>query len=313
MPLLSRLRRHMPSALLMLLSACGLVRCAPDPLDAAEIEALYATPLPPPEGPLRVFHIGHSLVGRDMPAMLAQLAGEGHAYESQLGWGAPLIAHWEPDVEVNGFEVENAHPRYRDAHEAVDSGDYDALVLTEAVEIRDMIKYNDSWDYLARWAKAAWAANPDTRVYFYETWHPLDDPEGWLTRLDRDLGLYWEGEILDRALNADGVDRPIYVIPGGQVMARMARELDDRGGVEGITTYRDLFSDDIHFNDLGAYLIALTHYAVLYGKNPAGLPHTLLKADGTPATAPSPEAAALMQRVVWEVVTGYPRTGVRAE
>ena len=141
-----------------------------------------------------VYHIGHSLVSRDMPAMLAQLAGEGHTYESQLGWGSPLIAHWEPDVEVFGFEEENAHPRYRDAHEAVGSGAYGALVLTEAVEIRDMIKYNKSWDYLARWAKKAWAANPDTRIYFYETWHPMDDPEGWLFRLDRDLGLYWEGE-----------------------------------------------------------------------------------------------------------------------
>lgn len=311
--MLARLRRTCSTALLVLLSACGLSRCAPEPLSDTEIDALYAAPLAAPDGPMATYHIGHSLVGRDMPAMLAQLAGAGHTYESQLGWGAPLISHWDHDVEINGFDVENAHPRYRDAHDAVDSGEYDAVILTEAVEIRDMIKYNDSWDYLARWAKAAWAANPETRVYFYETWHPIDDPEGWLFRLDRDLGAYWEGEILDRALNADGVDRPIYVIPGGQVMARLARELEETGGVAGLRTYKDVFSDNIHFNDLGAYLIALTHYAVLYQRNPAGLPHDLLKANGTPAQAPSPEAAALMQRVVWDVVTSYPRTMVQAE
>lgn len=309
----SRLRATCSTFLFILLSACGLAKCAPDPLNDADIDALYAKPLAAPEGPMAVYHVGHSLVGRDMPAMLAQLAGTGHSYESQLGWGAPLAAHWEPDVEVNGFDVENAHPRYRDAHEAVDSGEYDALILTEAVEIRDMIKYNDSWDYLARWAKAAWSANPDTRVYFYETWHPIDDPEGWLFRLDRDLEKYWEGEILDRALNADGVDRPIYVIPGGQVMARLARELEASGGVTGLRSYKDLFSDNIHFNDVGAYLIALTHYAVLYQRDPTGLPHELLKSDGSPAQAPTPEAAALMQRVVWEVATGYPRTMVHAE
>lgn len=311
--MLARLRHTCSTALLVLLSACGLTRCAPDPLPDAEIDALYEQPLAPPEGPLSVYHIGHSLVGRDMPAMLAQLAGAGHRYESQLGWGAPLAAHWEPDMEVNGFEVENAHPRYRDAREAVDSGDYDAVILTEAVEIRDMIKYNHSWDYLARWARAAWAANPQARVYLYETWHPIDDPEGWLFRLDRDLGTYWEGEILDRALNAEGVDRPIQVIPGGQVMARLARALEASGGVEGLRSYRDLFLDNIHFNDLGAYLIALTHYAVLYQRDPAGLPRALLRADGTPAQAPGPEAAALMQQVVWEVVTAYPRTMVQAE
>ena len=72
-----------------------------------------------------------------------------------------------------------------------------------------------------------------------------------------------------------------------------------------------LFSDQIHLNDLGAYLIALTHYAVLYGKSPVGLPHDLTRADGTPATAPGPDAALLMQNVVWDVVKSYPRTGVR--
>ena len=102
-------------------------------------------------------------------------------------------------------------------------------------------------------------------------------------------------------------------------MAAFVRAVEDRGGVPGIADRHDLFAfnpegerDAIHFNDLGAYLIALTHYAVLYGRDPAGLPHDLLRADGTPADAPSAQAAALMQQVVWDVVTSYPRTGVRA-
>ena len=32
-----------------------------------------------------------------------------------------------------------------------------------------------------------------------------------------------------------------------------------------------------------AYLVALTHYAVLYRQSPVGLPHALSRADGTPA------------------------------
>ena len=54
--------------------------------------------LPAPESGLRVFHLGHSLVGRDMPAMLQQLAVaagfDDHTYESQLGWGTSLRSHW---------------------------------------------------------------------------------------------------------------------------------------------------------------------------------------------------------------------------
>ena len=63
-----------------------------------------------------------------------------------MGWGTPLRHHWEPDIPVKGFKEENAHPRFRDAHEAVDSGDYDVLVLTEAVEIRASLKYHSPWD-----------------------------------------------------------------------------------------------------------------------------------------------------------------------
>src|SRR6056297_2905194 len=96
---LSRLRRSGSAALLLLLSACGLARCTPDPLSQGEMAALYERPLPPPDGALAVYHLGHSLVGRDMPAMLGQLASaagrEDHGYDSQLGWGTTLKAHWE--------------------------------------------------------------------------------------------------------------------------------------------------------------------------------------------------------------------------
>ena len=149
------------------------------------------------------------------------------------------------------------------------------------------------------------------RIFFYESWHETDDPAGWFTRVDRDLALYWEGEILNRAMAVEGADVPVYLIPAGQVMARFLREAEARGGVDGISGLNDLFSDNIHVNDLGFYLVALTHYAVIYGKDPRGLPHELTRADGTPADAPSAEAAALMQETVWDVVTNLPRTGVR--
>lgn len=305
-----RFHRGFPAIFVMFLSACGLVRCVPDPVDKAALDKIYSQPLPPIDPPASVYSIGHSLISRDMPAMLAQLAGEGHRYESQLGWGAELEAHWEPGIALDGADVENDHPRFREAHDAVGSGEYDVLVLTEKVDIRSSIKWHESWFYLSEWAKKAWTANPSTRVYLFETWPNLDSDESWLNRLDLDLARYWEREIIDRALAVDGVDRPIYVIPGGQVMAALVQALDRQGGVEGVRSERDLFKDDIHYNDLGAYLMALTHYAVIYGKSPVGLPNQLNRADGKVAESPSEELALLMQQVVWDVVRGYPRTGV---
>ena len=97
-------------------------------------------------------------------------------------------------------------------------------------------------------------------------------------------------------------------------MARFVREIEARGGVGGIRSRHDLFKDQIHFNGFGAYLMALTHYAVLYGRSPLGLPHEGLRdAKGQPVPSPGAEAADLMQTIVWDVVTAYPRTGVRGK
>lgn len=284
---------------------------------AAEAQALYAVPLNPPNAALNVYHLGHSLVGRDMPAMLAQLAGAGHRYHSQLGWGTSLRDHWEEDVPINGFAEENAHAWFRPAKQALTSGSYDALVLTEMVEIRDAIRHHDAAEYLALWAGLTWDANPQTRIYLYETWHHTDDGNGWLLRIDRDLRKFWQGRVKYPALAA--TDAPIHLIPAGQVMAAFVRRVEASGGIGGVTILHDLFTkrddgtpDTIHFNDLGAYLVALTHYAVLYHRDPRGLPHALTRADGSAATAPSADVAAAMQDVVWQVIARHPETGVAA-
>lgn len=284
----------------------------PQPLTPAALLARYDAPLPA-RAPQAVYHLGHSLVGQDMPAMLAQLMGGDYRYHSQLGWGASLDQHWRDAVP--GHAEENRAPAFRPAHEALRSGDYDAVVLTEMVELRDAIRYHDSAAALRKWARLARAARPEVRLYLYETWHPLDDPAGWLTRIDRDLADLWKGELLAHAMAEEAVGT-IHVIPGGQVLAALVREAE-AGRVPGLTRREELFrrnpdgtQDLIHLNDLGAYAIALTHYAVLTGQSPVGLPHELRRADGSPAAAPAADTARAMQAVVWRVVRGYAPAGV---
>jgi hypothetical protein len=287
----------------------------PKALSPEDLAARYATPLSAPSGPMSVFHLGHSLVGRDMPAMLAQMTGHEHA--SQLGWGTPLRTHWYPDETIQGFETENAHDHYRDAKTALASGDYDVFVLTEMVEIEAAVEYYDAPVYLEKWVTEARNGNPEIRAYLYESWHGLDDPNGWLERLDTDPARYWEGVLIARAMAQQPDANPIYVIPAGRVMAAVVRKIEASEGVDGVTSRTDFFArfedgtlDPIHVNDLGAYLVALTHYAVLYHQSPVGLPAQLNRADGTPATAPGPALAQVMQETVWEVVTKLPVTGL---
>jgi hypothetical protein len=281
------------------------------PLTPQAMAARLAEPLPAPVGPMAVYHLGHSLVGRDMPAMLAQMAGHDHA--SQLGWGSSLKDHWRG--EVAGFDTENAHVSHRPAGAALDSGDYPVVVLTEMVEIRDAIRYHASAQHLALWAQRARKARPDVRLYLYETWHRTDDPEGWLERIDRDAARYWHGDLLAGAMAQEGVGS-VHVIPGGPVMAATVRAIE-AGSVPGLTSRDDLFArvdtgavDTIHFNSTGAYLMALTHYAVIYQRSPEGLPHALTRADGSLVTDLSAETALALQRIVWNVISGYSLAGV---
>jgi hypothetical protein len=281
------------------------------PLTPEALAGRLSAPLPAPEGAMPVYHLGHSLVGRDMPAMLAQLAG--HEYASQLGWGSSLKDHWNQTVA--GFDTENAHPAHQPAAAALEGGAHPVVVLTEMVEIRDAIRYHDSAAYLARWAARARKGRPDVRLYLYETWHRLDDAEGWLNRIDADGQRYWQGVLLAGAMAQEGVGT-IHIIPGGTVMAAAARAIES-GKVPGLSRREDLFAKDdsgatdtIHFNDVGAYLMALTHYAVIYHRSPEGLPHALTRADGSPMDAIMPDTALALQRIVWDTVSGYSLTGM---
>jgi hypothetical protein len=272
-------------------------------LSRAEFDQLYADPLPALPSPPAVYHLGHSLVGRDMPAMLSQMTGG--AYASQLGWGASLRGHWTGDVP--GFDQENASAAFSPAREALQSAQYDAFVLTEMVELKDAIRYHGTPQALADWALLARGARPDIRIYLYETWHRLDDPAGWAARVAQDRALLWEDKVLRPAMAREGVG-VVYVIPAGQVMAAVIAAAE-AGTLPGISDRAALFSDEIHLTDLGAYVVALTHYAVLMGRSPVGLPADLRRADGS-GTALPPDVTAL-QVLVWDVVRRDPMTGLR--
>jgi hypothetical protein len=305
----------------VILSAAALVglgACVDPKLSDKEIASLYAEGLEKPSKPLSVYFLGHSLVGRDIPYMVKQLAEDGHDYRVQLGWGTNLRSHLNPEFDIAGYEKENNHPHFERLEDALSQNNYDAFVFTEMVEIADAIKYFESVKYTTQLLDSVAQSNPRTTLYLYETWHEVNDPKGWIQRLDQDLQYYWLDRLLDKALARTKNPRAVYVIPAGQALASLFKEIDKRGGVEGINKPEDIFArtengelDPIHINDIGAYFVALVQYATLYHASPVGKPFQLLKADGSAAIAPSEEAAALMQEIAWEVVSNYPRSGVR--
>jgi hypothetical protein len=87
------------------------------------------------------------------------------------------------------------------------------------------------------------------------------------------------------------------------------KNLIDNGKLPGAapgTFYPLLFSDDVHPNVNGGYLVDLTWYAAFYRQSPEGkvLP------VGTVLTA---EQAAIMQRLAWDAIKNYPNCGLYEE
>lgn len=134
--------------------------------------------------------------------------------------------------------------------------------------------------------------------------------------------------------------RPILIIPVGTVMAELAERIESwrqdgselaladlfvnphvdwpddwpRDDLDEDTARRMLARlplrhpssdvDDVHASDIGVYLTALVHFAVLYRQSPEGLPPLAAGLDRTNAER--------LQRLVWDVVRRDPRTGVAA-
>ncbi|MGB8814936.1 MAG: hypothetical protein WCC57_17290, partial [Paracoccaceae bacterium] len=191
-------------------------------------------------------------------------------------------------------------------------GKTDVLILTEAIPLAGQIEWNDSAGRVAAFADLAWSANPATQVFVYETWHNLasgpgatiaDDPGAgvlWRDRIAADLPV-WEGLTLPaNSIRPDGAPL-VRVIPAGQAMA-LAADAIAAGQVPGANSIRDLFSDDIHPNGKGLYLVAMVHIAAITGKSPEGLNAKLTRAWQTRDSVISTDQALAFQRIAWTAV-----------
>jgi hypothetical protein len=83
----------------------------------------------------------------------------------------------------------------------------------------------------------------------------------------------------------------------------------DHGKIPGITSESFpfiMFRDNFHPGPIGSYLIGMTWYAAFYGESPVG---RIMPVE----TDLSPEQAAALQRLAWDVVKNYPDCGLYEE
>jgi hypothetical protein len=201
-----------------------------------------------------------------------------------------------------------------------DIANYELLVLTERVPVRSTLQYHHSHDIALKWFTHAWQNGNGGRgaeTIYYASWIDIRSGPGntdeydlpderqipFRERLDLEMG-DWQ-DIADYVnKNRPAGSPPMQVIPGPRVMAAVYDAIA-AGTAPGLSAINDIFEDNIHPNAKGGYLIALAHFAVIFGRDP----HTIPTLRGE-AGWPSAEQQDWMKDLVWDVVRAYPDSGL---
>jgi hypothetical protein len=296
-------------------------------------------------GEANVFYFGHSLVGHDMPQMIGTFArarGKTYSVHGQIGFGTPIQSHWRWDGDFGGSfvpvgfgdELPGSLLFDVDGHAALESGQYDVIVLTESNGFvsgspgawNEFCTIGEEFggcsiEMTANLVGKARMHNGAVRALLYTNWKGMDEvggEENWVPDIEANAG-WWEN-VADKAealLAEDGASgAAIRVVPAALILARIVTEAQNGELAEyGVNDHSPLFADNVHLSRMGFYLIALTHYAAIFRDSPVGLPRTVdVVADKTTLEMNGFELdeglATHFQNVVWEELQAYPRSGV---
>ena len=261
----------------------------------------------------RIIMSGHSLTDplpEPLTALVKAVAGEqarGMVIDRSTVPGSTMKYRWQPEGRM-------------DIDARRDIANYDTLVLTERVTVRSAIQWEETEKYAQKWFDHAWKngkGGKGAETVFYASWIPVIsgpgnkdkwDMEGereipFRERLDLEMTSWQATADLVNANRPKGSHR-MRVIPGPKVMAAVYDAIK-AGTAPGLKAMREIFEDDIHVNTKGAVLIALAHYAVIYGRDPRDIPDL----QGT-AGWPSPKQQRWMKALVWDVCSAYPDSGL---
>ncbi len=258
---------------------------------------------------LRVVTCGHSfhVFTYAGVAQIATSAGLDHrlAGISSIG-GSTIQKHW--DVPEENSKVK----------QALKAGGADVLTLSP-IWLPD--------EAIGKFVQLALEHNPATRVLVQEYWMPNDEyvpvyPLQTKKKVDHnttDLAALREAtrryardmedhvkEINDRLGRT-----AVHVVPVGEAAVTL-REKILAGEVPGVARQSELFRDSWgHALPPLQVLSSYCHFAVMYRRNPEGLPvpKALAVAEGI-SDEDKPALNSLLQKIAWETVSVHPMTGM---
>lgn len=257
----------------------------------------------------RIYYIGNSVTDTIRYDSLAQLAASrGHVvpWGRQMIPGAPL--EWLWDHPADGF-VQNP---YGPPTNALPYYQWDILSLQPF----DRLLPSDT-NYASRFIDLGMPHNADMQVYIYSRWprqsNYTPDYDGtWLMTYSGGWGAQLESRdffqkvlLGVRQVWSNRLSKTVLMVPVGDTIYNLNQKIK-AGQVPGFSSVTQLYSDGIHFNDTGAYLVGCVYYSTMFKENPIGLPSSPYNLGSTPIVG-------IIQTTAWETVLNHPYSGVIPE
>lgn len=273
---------------------------------------IYA--LNPKEG-LATFHIGNSLTNTTgkFPEFV-RTAGIVHKYNSFTAGGHLTWQLWDNQLPKRQKEWDTKLAAYK-------------RIDHFTIQPRDFTKntVDHEADYAIRFFELIRKHSPEMQPWFYAEWVEKNRPrptdkgkmesrqmkkiypaQSW----EESMGamLLYNEDLRSKVVETYKEGKRPRVLPSCLAMGWI-KNMIDHGKLPGAakdSMYPLLFSDSVHPNVKGGYLVDLTWYAAFYRESPEGK----ILPVGTGLTA---EQAKVMQKLAWDVVKNYPDAGLYEE
>lgn len=264
------------------------------------------------------FFSGHSLLDNPLPdwiELIAESRGDSLGWQEQIVLGSPIrIRTKGDDAKASGYpgyqlgksksagEIDVL--RELKSPTALQPGEkYERLVITERNDLIGTVRWENTIGHLRHFHDRLVEQNASASTLLYQCWPDIDkkDAEAWLRYVEQEL-LAWEcvAAQVNQTLAAEQRKDRVEVVPGGLALATLVQRAlaGEVPGVSGTAQQRldAIFTDHVHLEPLGIYLLAAVHYAMLFGKSPVG---------GAAPREISASARPLLQELAWNTVLAY--------
>ena len=261
----------------------------------------------------RIYLIGNSVTDGINYAGFATMAlelGNTHVWGRKMIPGAPLSLLWDARnddgfTESPFFAPSKAFVNYewdcislQPFDRGIEGTDGDKLMTKNFIDLAKGKSPNVQFYLYSRYPRKPQGVS----VFDADLWEKL-----WLGTF---TGVYQTNETqkyfedLVKAVRTDNPDvKPALLVPVGDVMFAMNKKAKE-GKTKGMSSAWDLYSDGIHVNNIGSYLIMATFYATMYKEDvrQTPVPYSYGSID--------PELRDTIQQTIFEVVFNHAYSGV---